>query len=220
MGHTEAISRSGQAYEELRHGIQRGRWAPGERLSTYRLADELGMSRTPVIEALKRLEADGVVEITPQVGCRILPARPTDVEEAFLIRVALEGLAAESAARNISHDQLGQMRDLVEEAAGAALDGDAERFGAANRAVHRLIVAASGLTHLERLLEGVWMLHRCQLSANGYDGGAMQGSEPEHGAILRALADGDGDGARSAMEAHLRRCLLEYRVFTDALERT
>lgn len=218
MGHADVLNRSGQAYEELRRGIQSGRWAPEERLSTYRLAGELGMSRTPVIEALKRLEADGLIEITPQVGCRILPGRREDVEETFLIRVELEGLAAEFAAVRIDDNGIADLRALVEEAESAARAHDAEAFAAANRALHRLIVEASGLAHLERLLDGVWTMHRFQLGADGFLANAMHGSEPEHRAILRALADGDSAAARAAVEGHLRRCLGEYRAHMDALE--
>lgn len=213
MGQTEVLNRSGQAYEALRRGIRTGRWAPDERLSTYRLADELGMSRTPVIEALKRLEADGLIEITPQVGCRILTGRREDIEEAFLIRIELEGLAAEHAARNITPAQLDRLAALVEQAGVAAQDHDAERFGTANRALHRRIVEASRLVHLERILEGVWTLQRHQSDSTAFLSAAMQGSEPEHRVLLRALAEGDADGARAAMEAHLRRCLVEFRAF-------
>jgi len=72
------------------------RWDIGTTLSSYVLAHELEMSRTPVIEALRRLEHDGLVEIVPQVGCRVVAHRARSLEELLTLRAALEGLAAAS----------------------------------------------------------------------------------------------------------------------------
>jgi DNA-binding GntR family transcriptional regulator len=86
-------SRTERAYQYLTEEIVRGRWQAGEIVSTYALAEELQVSRTPILEALRRLEADGLVEIIPQVGCRIVQLTAGAVDEMFAIRAALEGAA-------------------------------------------------------------------------------------------------------------------------------
>lgn len=213
MARNAATHRSSRAYEELRAGILSGRWGPDERLSTYRLADELGMSRTPIIEALKRLEADRLIEIVPQVGCRVLLGRPEEIDEAFVIRASLEGLAAELAAPRITAEQVAALRDLAEQTRTAVDARDVERYTAANRELHRLIVRASATSQLERILEDVWTLHRHHLAGSGFLERGMRDAPPEHHAIVDALEARDPAAARTATERHVRRCLDDYRAF-------
>jgi DNA-binding GntR family transcriptional regulator len=92
MVRSGATNRSDTAYERLRTDIVGGRWLPDTILSTYGLTEELAMSRTPIISALKRLEADGLIEIIPQVGCRVLQREHEEISETFTIRAALEAL--------------------------------------------------------------------------------------------------------------------------------
>lgn len=215
MSRVGVRNRSGAAYEELRAGILAGRWAPDARLSTYRLAEELGMSRTPVIEALKRLEADGLIEIVPQVGCRVLAGAHEEIDEGFLIRASLEGLAAEVAATRITAPQLEQLEELCEAAERAIAGGDAEAYGEANRPLHRLIVRASGMSNLEDMLEGIWTLHRHRLASSGFLALGMRASGAEHRAILDALKAGDPAAAREATATHMQRCGADYRAFAS-----
>ena len=118
------INRTERAYRHLASEIVRGRWQAGETLSTYALAEELGSSRTPVLEALKRLEQEGLVEIIPQVGCRVLRPGSSSVEELFTLRGALEGVAAAAAARRIDHGELHALEALLQQLEAAADRGD------------------------------------------------------------------------------------------------
>lgn len=205
MPRPEPANRSNAAYEELRVGILSGRWAADTRLSTYRLAVELGMSRTPVIEALKRLQADGLIEIIPQVGCRVLSGGQ-DIGEVFLIWSALEGVAAETAAGRVTEEDLGRLE--LELAAGeAALDvQDTAAFEESSRAFHAKVVRISGLAHVERILEGLWTLNRAQVATGGVLASDLAKSVVDHRAILAALSSGDPEAARTATQEHLRRC--------------
>lgn len=207
---TRSVNRSIAAYEELRAGILDGRWAPDDHLSTYRLATELGMSRTPVSEALKRLEADGLIAIVPQVGCRVLPAAG-DPRETFLIRAALEGIAAEVAASRIGDAELRALAAGLRAAEAAVAAADAMAFASADREFHVGLVRAAGLAHVERVLFGVWTLHRLQVARHGGHARWMAASSDEHRRILRALRDRDAVGARVAVEEHLRRCERDHR---------
>ena len=160
-------TRAEVAYERLREGILMGdRWSPGETLSTYRLSEELSMSRTPVVEALKRLEREGLVEIVPQIGCRIAQPTPDAVRETFTIRAALEGMGAELAATRITDRELQLLRRILEEDQAAAAAGDPLAHELANEEFHSQIVAASGLPRLDQMLASVWSLEPLPAAGN------------------------------------------------------
>lgn len=199
-------NRSDEAYERLRADIMSGRWLPDTTLSTYGLSEELGMSRTPIISALKRLEADGLIEIVPQVGCRVLGRGHEEISETFLIRSALEGLGAETAAERITDAELAALKTTLDEERAAARADDSGRYEPANRAFHAQIAAASRLTHLQRILDSLWTLNRYQLAASRFVAGRMSVSAREHAAVYKALEARDGAAARAAIERHLRRC--------------
>jgi DNA-binding GntR family transcriptional regulator len=203
-------NRSDEAYERLRADIMAGRWLPDTTLSTYGLSEELGMSRTPIISALKRLEADGLIEIVPQVGCRVLGRGNEEIAETFLIRSALEALGAETAAERITDAELRALKQALEELKAAARSRDASRYEPANRAFHAQIVAASHLTHLLRILDSLWTLNRYQLAASRLVAKRMPASVKEHTVIFKALEARDGPAARTAIEQHLRRCSEDY----------
>jgi DNA-binding GntR family transcriptional regulator len=203
-------NRSDEAYERLRVDIMAGRWLPDTTLSTYGLSEELGMSRTPIISALKRLEADGLIEIVPQVGCRILGRGHEEISEIFLIRSALEGLGAEAAAERITDAELRALKRALDELKAGARAGDGGRYEPANHAFHAQVAAASRLTHLQRILDSLWTLNRYQLSASRFVAGRMSVSAKEHTAIFNALEARDGAAARAAIEHHLRRCGEDY----------
>lgn len=102
------MTRAQETYRHLLDELLRGRWQPGDIVSTNALAEELRLSRTPVLQAMKRLESEGLVEIVPQVGCRILKPTVGGLEDLFAIRAGLEGVAA--AHQLPSHTLLGYER--------------------------------------------------------------------------------------------------------------
>lgn len=209
-------NRSDVAYERLRSDIIAGRWLPDTTLSAYGLAEELGMSRTPIIGALKRLEADALIEIIPQVGCRVLRRAHDEVSETFLIRAALEGLGAEMAATRITDDELDDLERLLEAAEAAADSGDVPRYEKANGDFHAGILTASHLTHMQRILPGLWTLTRYQLGTSRFLGTRMAVSCAEHREVLEALRAHDPDAAREAADRHLRQASRDYLEFVEA----
>lgn len=216
MARTLQPHRSNVAYERLRSDVLAGRWLPDDTLSTYGLAEDLGMSRTPVIEALKRLEAEGLIEIIPQVGCRVLRRAHKDITEAFMIRTALESLAAEVAADRITPEELEGLGEILLTAERAIEAQDPVRYEEANREFHLGIVQASGLDHLKRLLMELWTLHRYEMAARRFLGTRMKRSSREHRQILKALKTGDPTAAREAVDRHLRRSGEDYAEFLEA----
>lgn len=216
MSRSSSRNRSDTAYERLRADIISGRWLPGTILSTYGLAEELEMSRTPIIGALKRLEVDGLIEIIPQVGCRVLRRAHEEISETFMIRAALEALGAEMAATRISDRELADLKEVLEAGENAAAAGDAEAYEQANQAFHTQILTASRLTQMQRILSGLWTLNRYQLATSRFLGMRMPVSAAEHRAIYEAIEARDADRAREAVHDHLRSCSDDYLKFVQA----
>lgn len=214
----EPANRTELAYELLLKKIMTGHWYPGATLSTYALAEELEISRTPILEALKRLQAEGIVEIIPQIGCRVVQPTARDVAEVFTVRAVLEGLAAETAAVRISDKELKALWDLYWQSETAAESGESERYDSLNRQFHLSIVNASGMRKLEETMSGIWLLVRHQLSSIPFIAGRIERSMSEHLAILAALSSRDAESARRASEQHVRRCSQDFSSFLASRE--
>jgi GntR family transcriptional regulator, rspAB operon transcriptional repressor len=212
-------SRSEYAYQEIRQRLLSGRWKPGEQISTYALAEELQISRTPVSEALKRLAAEGIIDIIPQVGCVVRVPRPEEIEETFLIRAALEGLAAERAATQIGESDIQALESIIKAAEDAAARNDAIAYESLNRTFHDTIAQISGLTTLRRLLVNLWQLSGHQTGNVAFFAGRFRISISEHRRILEYLKQHDTTGARQMTEEHLRRCATDFAQFVQALRK-
>jgi DNA-binding GntR family transcriptional regulator len=191
----QRLNRSEQAYEHLTEEILRGRWQPGDTLSTYALAEELQISRTPILEALKRLESEGLVEIIPQVGCQVTRPSWAAVAELYALRGALEGLAAEAAASAITDAGLAELRELADSIEAAARRGDEPAFEDLNSEFHRALLEASGLPRVAQTAHGVWSMLRYQLVRVPYTSEHMLDSLGEHQAIYDALERRETCGA-------------------------
>jgi DNA-binding GntR family transcriptional regulator len=190
--------------------ILRGRWQPGDTLSTYALSEELHLSRTPISEALKRLESEGLVEIIPQVGCRVVRPNSATVGELFAIRGVLEGLAAEAAAKAMSAKQFVELGGVLERMEAAIDRRDDVAYTDLNYDFHIQIIEGSGMPRLIQTVHGVWSLLRYQLarlpSRGDQLGESLEDSRPEHRAILEALERRSAKRARTLAEQHTRRC--------------
>jgi DNA-binding GntR family transcriptional regulator len=205
------LSRSERAYERLTREVLRGRWQPGETLSTYALAEEMQISRTPILEALKRMESDGLIEIIPQVGCRVARPSTQSINELFAIRGALEGLAAEQAAQQMTDVQLaklGQTLHRMEQAAASAATRDdaKELYYDLHKEFHSEIVAGSNMTRLIQTTQSIWALLQYQFARLPTSADGMMSANRDHRAIYEALRRREAEQARSEAEQHVRRC--------------
>jgi GntR family transcriptional regulator, rspAB operon transcriptional repressor len=206
MAPPQRLNRSEHAYEYLLAEILRGRWQPGDTLSTYALSEELEISRTPVLDALKRLEAEGLVEIIPQVGCRVVRPSPKAIEELFAIRGALEGLAAAAAAKVMGDDDLDLLDELLRRMDTATSRHDESAFDELNYEFHMHIVRCSAMPRLLQTALGVWSLLRYQLARIPIPMEQVDESTPEHRKIADALRRRDASEARDLVEQHAHRC--------------
>ena len=188
------------AYGLILESIDSGAYRPGDRLVESELADRLGVSRTPVREALQRLETQGMLT---RDGRSLIVASldHTQLAELYVVRGELEGLAARLAARHAAPEEVRVLRDMLE--ADRALVDDPAALSRANRRFHKQIHLASHNRFLVRQLDLVHrsmaLLASTSLAAEGRGRGALE----EHAAIVAAIEAGDGDAADRALRDHI-----------------
>ncbi len=198
---SETASPQGEAaYRALLDDVRRGLLLPGARLRESEIAARLGISRTPVREAIHRLEADGLVVHQPRLGATVRRLDHGEVMELYEMRTVLEGTAARLAARAASEVELADLRAIHEDLAVTAEPALASRL---NRHFHATLLNAaknrflvSAVATLERTLS---ILGRSTLVEPGRADAAVR----EHAAIMAALEARDGAAAEAAMRAHI-----------------
>lgn len=188
------------AYGMILEAIDTGVYRPGSRLVESELAERLGVSRTPIREALQRLETQSLLT---RDGRSLIVASldHAQMAELYVVRQELEGLAARLAAKHAASEEVAVLREMVE--ADRALLGDPEALARANRRFHHQIHLASHNRYLVQQLDLVYrsmaLMARTSLAAAGRGDDALA----EHGAIVDAIADRDGDRAAEALKSHL-----------------
>lgn len=191
----------------IRQQVADGRLVPGQRLVEPELVAELGVSRASLREALRALEAEGLVTIEPYKGASVRRLDRDQILESFEIRELLEGLAARRSANAFAEQgpwrqKLLQVRHAMEEAAEAHL---MTRYAQLNRDFHRLVLEAAQSRQLQALephLNPPVLLRTVQQRL--METAAIERSMKEHLLIIEALLTGDSAGAEKAMRAHLR----------------
>ena len=149
----KTISRTDEAYRRLKDDIRTNRLAPGHLEPEPDLAARLGMSRTPVHEALIRLESEGLVELTPRRGARVLPISPDDMKEIYEILNALEPeAAARLAARHPSQAEIEPLDRATQEMSDALEKGDLEGWAEADDKFHQTLLKLHGNKRLAAFL--------------------------------------------------------------------
>jgi DNA-binding GntR family transcriptional regulator len=196
---------------QLREEIASGTIPFGEKLSEARLAQRFGVSRMPVREALKELEAAGFVAIEHRRGTFVRRLSRREILDLFEVREAVECMAARLCAGRASNEIVALLDEVMFAMAGAARGGDADGYVATDERLHQLIMQGAGnapLADYYRLL--VQQLHRGLLSSIvTRREGRMQRSLAEHQAIVAAISARDAPAAEAAMRAHVQQGRLE-----------
>ncbi|WP_067822968.1 GntR family transcriptional regulator [Actinomadura kijaniata] len=206
------------AYAELRRMILSGDVAAGSRLGEAELAGTLGLSRTPVREALQRLDADGLVEVLPHRGARVVRWTAADLAEIFELRGLLEPYAAARAARRgVPADALDELAACCEAMEAAAAEGDFRRVAELNDRFHGRVIALSGNGRLPAMLTSVVHAPLVLDTFRRYDAAALDRSMHHHRELVAALRAGDPVWAEAVMRSHIRAAAdhLIERVRTD-----
>ncbi len=197
------------AYAALVSALRVGTFAPGDRLREEEVAERLGLSRTPVREALRRLESDGIVQHRPRIGAVIRSLSHTEVVELYEMRMVLERTAAEMAAKHgttAEFDALDDLNDRIEAereapAIGAAINQDFHR-GLYLAGRNRFLLEAARALNNSLLLVG---------PTTYTDPARIDVVVHQHRDIVAALREGDAEAAGAAAEAHLQTSL-RYRL--------
>jgi DNA-binding GntR family transcriptional regulator len=189
------------AYGRIRAAIRDGTLAPGLRLTETDLAARFGVSRTPVRQAIARLEAEGLLSHAPRRGLQVTRPDHAQVVELYVMREILEGAAARLAAQHASDTELAAMAELIAEEPAAFTD--ALRLAGINQRLHGLLYLAAHNRYLLRSLEQLGATMALLPSLLTRAGRAEQ-AHAEHGVLLAALLRRDGAAAEAAARAHAR----------------
>jgi DNA-binding GntR family transcriptional regulator len=192
-----------EAARRLRHMIFEGELAPGSRIAERMICEQLGISRTPLREALKVLASEGLVELLPHRGAQVSTLRREDIDPMFEVMSALEALAGELACRRITEAELAAIHDAHEQMTDHYARHERAEYFRLNQEIHERIVAAARnpvLAHAYNSLSA--RIRRARYMANLSPERWRQAME-EHEAIIAALADRDGPRLSRILKEHL-----------------
>ncbi|HEY7967495.1 MAG TPA: GntR family transcriptional regulator [Solirubrobacteraceae bacterium] len=196
-------SASDIATELIREAIFDGRLAPGQRLKEEELANELGLSRTPVREALLVLQTEGLVSAVPNRGAVVRTYTERDLVDIYELRALLESFAARQAALRLSPEALEELTESCDRFRELRLVGDMLGLIRENLAFHQTIVNAAGTAKLADLVRSAVELPLVYRSFSWFSQKEMEISEQAHRRLLATLRAGDADRAELLMKQHI-----------------
>jgi DNA-binding GntR family transcriptional regulator len=197
-------------YDQLKERLLDGVNAAGERLQMEALRNEFGVSKQPIMEAMRRLAADGLVEIIPQVGCRVPVYGPTDVIDFFAIFGGMEGAVAGVAANRYTDSQLAELVRVNAEIDALSSDGDAQSrahgYRMLNRQFHGLVHEMAHSAVVAEISRRMWDMSDLLINTSGIRqplASAIHERHDDHERIISALRRHDAAQARAEMEKHI-----------------
>jgi DNA-binding GntR family transcriptional regulator len=202
-------------YREVRERILGGTYVPGFRIVIDALAEEFGVSALPVREAIRRLEAEGLVVFRPNVGAQVAPAEPGVFDEEMSVLAVLEGYATAQAAPRIGPEELATLTEITDQMVDAMETLDTLRFGRLNHEFHAVILERCPNTALVELVNGVTRrldaIRRTVFVQIPYRGAA---SVAEHRELIRLLAQpAPADAIEAAAREHKLRTVESFRAW-------
>jgi len=216
----KSVSSANQAYQFIRGQILNGTHVEGERLTEQQFSDLLGLSRTPVREAMRRLVADGFLHFQPNSGTFVRTWDATEIASVYDARILVEGELAAHAARNMTLPVLGTLRALHEDMASHGPDisePNLVRISPLNRDFHNLIADTAQNTRLASMRRQGLELQIIHRTRRLYSVQQLARSFHHHAEMLDAFACQDADWARWVMASHLRSAKMA-RLGGNALE--
>lgn len=203
MGDTKKTSSEDVVYRKLKTAIRKRYIKQGSQLVEVSLAQQLGVSRTPVRSAIKRLEAEGLVNSIPNRGAFVITPTKREIEETFLVRAQLEMMATRLTTERISARQVNELRELMNVETQVFDESNLDEYYAANDNLHLKIAELSGNKVLYSYIKE--LLDRTRIFLILYDPFYQLEYSPttEHAAIIDAIESGNGNKACLAVEAHI-----------------
>ena len=202
MNQFKTTSLADQVFEKLENDIIQGVYPRGEILTELKLVDQLGVSRTPIRDALRRLEQERLIEDTGK-GSRVVGITEEDLEDIMNIRQRIEGLAAYYATKNMTSEGLAELTHLVDLQDFYYDKGDAEQLRQVDEQFHDLICYLSKRTVIMDTLIPLHRKTRRYRRISMEDWSRTVNTRKEHKAIFDAMASGDADLAESLMAKHI-----------------
>lgn len=220
---TDSESLYPQIYQALRHAVLTGELQPGERLIERKLAKKLGVSRTPVREAIRKLELEGLVRHIPNKGVVVKRMSPRDVWDVYNIRSVLEGLAARLASKSINPTEVQRLEELMREMEQVVEDGgDLECLNTLHIAFNDVICEAGRNRKLHEMISNL-VDYIVGFTKVGYTvPGRVNEATKEHRELLEAIKKQDGDTAERIARKHIDRSCKTYFIqlaLTDKTEK-
>ncbi len=191
-------------FQTLRQSILRGELAPGERLMEIHLAERLGVSRTPIREAIRKLELEGLVVMIPRRGAVVASITEKDLKDVLEVRQTLELLAAEVACERITKEKLEELKQAAEDFQRLKNTADVTELAEADVRFHEVIYEATGNARLISLLNNLReQMYRYRLEYLK-DKGSHEHLDKDHQEIYQGIKTGNKGAVRAVIRAHIR----------------
>ena len=204
METSDKYSLRGKVYDRIREDILNGVYKEHEELKEATLGKKMDVSRTPVREALRQLELEGLVEIVPNKGARVTGITKKDIEDIYQIRYLLEGLSARWATEHVTEELIDKMEETLYLTEFHAKKGNFMQVFELDSQFHELMYAASGSKMLNHILSDFHMyVTRMRKSILSSDSRSKNSTE-EHRAILEAIKERDPDKAQQCAHDHVK----------------
>jgi len=200
---TDKYSLRGRVFHKLREDILNGRYKVKEELREVAIGEEMGVSRTPVREAFRQLELEGLIQIIPNKGAYVTGITAKDIKDIYMMRSLLEGLCARLATENITKEQMEEMEENIFLSEFHASKGHTEQMAELDNRFHEILYEACNSKMLEHALRDyhqyVLRVRRQTLST----GSRSSASNEEHRQIMEAIKAGDENLAEKLANQHM-----------------
>jgi len=193
--HLKGGTKSDKVYEFLKEQVLSGVYKPEERIIIRDIARQLGVSDIPVREAIKKLAADGLLELKSHSGARVAPINIENLEEIFLIRIELETLSTRLAVRAATDEEIESLDRLVKQMDVSIGSHDLTDYSTSNREFHQQLYRASHAPVLIDMIESLFMRSENSKMVFHYDPERLRQSNDEHRAIVEAIRARDEEKA-------------------------
>jgi DNA-binding GntR family transcriptional regulator len=188
---------------KIRDMIRKGKLVVGQKLVETELCEELGVSRTPLREALRSLSSEGLIELVPNKGAFVRQPSPEEIRDLFQVMITLEGACARIAAERMRPETLARLEALHQELEQQAAAGDRESYINANNRYHTFVQRMTGNRVLDELINGLRQKVLLYRYRQLYVQGRLEESIQEHRALLEAFRRGDPKESERLMKMHL-----------------
>lgn len=194
----------GKVFNQLQNDILNGKYQPGDSLIETRLSEEMGVSRTPIREAIRQLELEGLVQSIPNKGAVVTGISSKDIDDIYTIRMMIEGLAARWAAEKITPEELEELKEAVEFEEFYTAKNDIHHLLKFDSRFHEIIFKASKSKPLMHTLSTFHHYVQRARNVSLASPGRAQSVLDEHKAILQAIIERDAEKAERLTTEHVR----------------